>query len=134
LQICLIRTPCADRRVEGVLCRKCCGCDDLEPVLFYNILQLKERVLVVAAAVCSDKGGWSTVSGDTFQIFREESRNASVVYGDAEEGKIIFGKFKDGFLFFINGKIMGGGFEINAARRFHDDFPCCACGAEIYKF
>ena len=78
----------------------------LNPFFFYNILQLKERVLVVAAAVCSDKGGWSTVSGDTFQIFREESRNASVVYGDAEEGKIIFGKFKDGFLFFINGKIM----------------------------
>ena len=56
LQVCFIGSSCADRRYDGVFCRKCCGADNFKAAVFYFCLQFKKSVFVFAASVCSDQG------------------------------------------------------------------------------
>ena len=93
LQVSFVRSSCADGRHDGVFRRECGCADHFKAAVFYFGFELQERIVIFAAAVGRDQGRRGSVPGNVLQIIYEEGRHAPVVYRDAEDDKIIGGKF-----------------------------------------
>ena len=85
-----------------MLSGECRSTDHLESVLLHDILQLEERIFVLAASVCGDQGGRCSVSCHICEIFREEGGNTAIVDGHSEKDKVIFCKLENRLLLFID--------------------------------
>ena len=93
LQVGFVRSSCADGRHDGVFRRECGCADHFEAAVFHFGFELQERVVIFAAAVGRDQGRGGSVPGNVLQIVHEKGGHAPVVYRDAEDDKIIGGKF-----------------------------------------
>ena len=117
-----------------MLCWERGGADHLEPILLHQFFEFEKGIFILPAAICSDQCSRSVLSGHVLEILCKECGNASGIHRDSEKCKVVFCKFKDRFLLFINRKIMGNRFQVDVAGCFHDDFSGRSCWTEIDKF